>query len=194
MNPNVAMGLSPTQYQNGAPWTGGGRIYSIDAAYATKLAIGDPVKSSGTADTKGVPGIVRAAAGDALRGVILGLGTGETCLANPANLDVTVRPAAAQTETWYALVADDPMIIFEVQETGGPLAAADVGLNANLSIANATDYISQVQLDATSKAATATLQVKLLGLVRRVDNSFGAYAKWLVKINNHELAAGTAGV
>jgi hypothetical protein len=36
--------------------------------------------------------------------------------------------------------------------------------------------------------------VKILGLARRQDNAYGPYAKWLVKINNHELSAGTAGV
>jgi hypothetical protein len=49
-------------------------------------------------------------------------------------------------------------------------------------------------LDAADKADTATLQVKLLGLSRRIDNAFGEYAKWLVLINNHELRAGTTGV
>ena len=44
--------------------------------------------------------------------------------------------------------------------------------------------------DATP-AATATLQLKLMGLVRRQQNAFGAYAKHLVKINVHELGTGT---
>lgn len=194
-NANRAAGLAPVQYLNGAPWNGQARIYSIAAAYATKLAIGDPVISSGTSDSRGVPGIVRAADTGAIRGVIVGLGAlNQTAMANPQNLDQTIRPGAAQATTWYAMVVDDPNVVFEVQEGGTPLAAADVGLNTNLTITDANNFLSQVVLDNADKAGTATLQVKLLGLVQRVDNEFGQYAKWLVKINNHELAAGTAGV
>jgi hypothetical protein len=42
-------------------------------------------------------------------------------------------------------------------------------------------------------AVTATLQLKLMGLSRKPagTNVFGAYAKWLVQINVHELAHGT---
>ena len=195
-NTNRPSGLSPVQYLNGSPWSGQARIYSIAAAYATKLAIGDPVASSGTSDTNGVPGIVRAADTGAIRGVIVGLGVGESLIANPANLDQTIRPGAAQATTWYAMVVDDPNVVFEIQEGGTPMAAADVGLNTNLTIVDANNYISQVVLDNADKAVGATLQVKLLGLARYPagTNSFGLYAKWLVKINNHELAAGTAGV
>ncbi len=194
-NANRPAGLAPVQYLNGSPWNGQARIYSIAAAYATKLAIGDPVASSGTADSNGVPGIIRSADTGAIRGVIVGLGAvNETMLANPGNLDSTIRPATAQSTVWYAAVVDDPNVIFEVQEGGTPMTAADVGLNTNLTITDANNFISQVVLDNADKAVTSTLQVKLLGLVRTVDNSFGQYAKWLVKINNHELAAGTTGV
>lgn len=194
-NANRAAGLAPVQYLNGAPWNGQARIYSIAAGYTTKLAIGDPVASSGTSDNAGVPGIVRAADTGAIRGVIVGLGAlNQTAMANPQNLDQTIRPGAAQATTWYAMVVDDPMVIFEVQEGGPVLGAADVGLNTNLTVVDANNFLSQVVLDNADKAVTATLQVKLLGLVQRIDNEFGAFAKWLVTINNHELSAGTTGV
>lgn len=193
-NVNRPSGLSPVKSINGAPWNGQANIYSIAAAYTTKLAIGDPVISSGTADSNGIPGIVRAADTGAIRGVIVGLGTKESLMANPSNLDITYRPAAAQSTDWYAMVVDDPFTIFEIQEGGTALAAADVGLNTNLTITNANDFVSQVVLDNADKGTTASLQVKLLGLARRADNAFGTYAKWLVLINNHELRAGTDGV
>lgn len=194
-NANRAAGLAPVQYLNGAPWSGQARVYAIAPAYATKLAIGDPVISAGSADPRGVPTIARAADTGAIRGVIVGLGAlNQTAMANPQNLDQTFRPGAAQSGYWYAMVVDDPNVVFEVQEGGAVLAAADVGLNTNLTITDANNFLSQVVLDNADKATTATLQVKLLGLVQRVDNEFGQYAKWLVKINNHELAAGTAGV
>lgn len=197
-NANRPGGLSPVKHLITGAFNGQGNIYSIAAGSTSGFAIGDPVASSGTADANGVPGIVLATAGtgNAIRGIILGLGTSESGIFNPDNLNSTVRPAAAQSTAWYAIVADDPNLIFEVQEigTGTPLAATDVGSNANLVAGANNGYQSGWQLDNTGLATTSTLQVRLLGLSRRSNNAFGQYAKWLVKINNHELAAGTAGV
>ncbi len=116
-------------------------------------------------------------------------------MADPSNLNTTVVPAT-KTQNYYALVVDDPSVIFEVQEigTGTALTAAEVGLNANLASGANNGYASGWLLDNSGEGGGSTLQVRLLGLARRQDNAFGAYAKWLVKINNHELAAGTAGV
>ena len=195
-NANRPSGFSPVQYLNGSPWSGQARIYSIAAAYTTALYIGDPVKSSGTSDANGVPGIILGATTGALRGVIVGLGSAEGLIANPKNLDITYRPAAAQSTDWYAMVVDDPQVLFEIQENanGTALAAADIGLNTISVSGTGSGYVSGWMLasatDATP-AATATLQLKLMGLVRRQQNAFGAYAKHLVKINVHELGTGT---
>ena len=195
-NANRPSGFSPVQYLNGSPWNGQARIYSIAAAYATALYIGDPVKSSGTADANGVPGIILGATTGALRGVIVGLGSAEGLIANPKNLDITYRPAAAQATDWYAMVVDDPQVLFEVQENanGTALAATEIGLNTISVSGTGNGFLSGWMLasatDATP-AATATLQLKLMGLVRRQQNAFGAYAKHLVKINVHELGTGT---
>ena len=195
-NANRPSGFSPVQYLNGSPWNGQARIYSIAAAYATALYIGDPVKSSGTADANGVPGIVLGATTGALRGVIVGLGSAEGLIANPKNLDITYRPAAAQSTDWYAMVVDDPDVLFEVQEhaNGTALAATEIGLNTISVIGTGSGFVSGWEVasatDATP-ATTATLQLKLMGLVRRQQNAFGAYAKHLVKINVHELGTGT---
>lgn len=195
-NANRPSGFSPVQYLNGSPWNGQARIYSIAAAYTTALYIGDPVKSSGTADANGVPGIVLGATTGALRGVIVGLGSAEGLIANPKNLDITYRPAAAQATDWYAMVVDDPQVLFEVQENanGTALAATEIGLNTISVSGTGSGFVSGWMLasatDATP-ATTATLQLRLMGLVRRQQNAFGAYAKHLVKINVHELGTGT---
>lgn len=196
-NANRPTGLSPVKYLNGAPWSGQANVYSIATDYAVALYIGDPVISSGTADVNGVPGVALAAATGAIRGVIVGLGsTYEECIGNINNPNITYRPAATQTTTWYAMVVDDPNVVFAVQEigTGTYLTATEVGLNANLSLAAGNGYVSGWMLDNSGEGTTSTIQVRLLGLVRTIDNAFGQYAKWLVKINNHELAAGTSGV
>lgn len=195
-NANRPSGFSPVQYLNGSPWNGQARIYSIAAAYATALYIGDPVKSSGTADANGVPGIVLGATTGALRGVIVGLGSAEGLIANPKNLDITYRPAAAQATDWYAMVVDNPDVLLEVQEhaNGTALAATEIGLNTISVSGTGSGFVSGWMLasatDATP-ATTATLQLRLMGLVRRQQNAFGAYAKHLVKINVHELGTGT---
>jgi len=196
-NANKPMGLSPVQYLSGAPWSGQARTYYIASTDVNAFAIGDPVASSGSADANGVPGITLATAGtgNPLRGVIVGLGTKESLMADPNNLNTTVAPAT-KTQDYYALVVDDPNVIFEVQEigTGTYLTAAAVGLNANLASGANNGYASGWLVDNAGEGTGATIQVRLLGLVRRQGNAFGQYAKWLVKINNHELSAGTDGI
>lgn len=194
-NSNRPSGFAPVSYINGAPWNGQARRYSIAAAYGTALYIGDPVISSGTADGNGVPGIAIGATTGGLRGVIVGLGTSEGVLVNPNNLNQIYRPAS-DPAVWYAAVADDPNIIFEVQEesNGTQLAAVDVGLNTISKSGTGNGFISGWMIPSSTgatPAVTATLQLKLLGLARRMDNAFGAYAKWLVQINVHELSHGT---
>lgn len=197
-NANTPNGLAPVKYMSGAAYTGGGTVYSIAASYATALYIGDPVISSGTADSNGIPGITLAAATGAIRGVIVAIGQDPNFYANPGSLDTTYRPAAAQSTVWYALVVDDPNTIFQVQEvgTGTPLDATAVGLNTNLVLGSGNGFVSGWTLDNASEGTTSTLQVRLLGLARTapIANAFGQYAKWWVKINNHELSAGTSGV
>jgi len=195
-NANRPSGFTPVQYLNGAPWNGQARIYAIAAAYATALYIGDPVITAGSADANGVPTIALAAAAGGVRGVIVGLGTAEGLMANPANLDITYRPGAAQSKVWYAMVADDPNIVFEVQENanGTALTAAEIGLNTISILSAGNGYVSGWMIASTTDATaavTATLQVKLLGLSRKLNNTFGAYAKHLVQFNVHELSHGT---
>lgn len=195
-NANRPSGFSPSQYLNGSPWNGQARLYSIAAAYATALYVGDPVISSGTADANGVPGIILGATTGALRGVIAGIGNSEGLIANIVNPNIAYRPAAAQSTVWYAMVVDDPNVLFEVQEesNGTQIAATEIGFNTISKSGTGNGYLSGWMIPSATgaaPAATATLQLRLMGLVRRLDNAFGAYAKHLVKINVHELGTGT---
>jgi hypothetical protein len=197
-NVNRPSGFTPLYYLNGSPWNGQARTYSIDANYGTALYIGDPVISGGGADSNGVPNIAIGATTGALRGVIVGLGTSEMISVNPLNLNITYRPAS-DPNIWYAKVVDDPNVIFGIQEHGAAgntqLTAAEVGLNQiGYSGTAGNGYLSGWQLGNTTDGTantTATLQLRLMGLQRVPNNAFGAYAKWLVKINVHELGTGT---
>ena len=201
-NANKPMGLSPVQYLNGSSWNGQARLYSIAYNYGTAIYIGDPVVPSGTADGNGIMGITLATAGDAnpVLGSVVGIGRYVDLIANPNNLNITYFPASGDgvNSPWYALVADDPNIIFEAQDigTGTALAAADIGLNINLKSGTGNGYVSGWGIDDGSKGTNATYQCKLMGLVRSQDNAFGQYAKFYVKLNNHfyGTGSGSAGI
>lgn len=195
-NANTPFGLKPHSYLNGAPWNGQTRMYCIPSSDGNAYAIGDPVELAGGADAKGVPTVVLMTPGSGMTGVIVAAGGTKygANLGDPTNLNTTVIPAT-KTKDYYVLVVDDPNVLFLVQEigTGTALAAADVGLNANLVAGTNNGYVSGWLLTNTTEATTATLDVQLLGLAQLPDNAFGAYAKWLVRMNNHSFNAGVAG-
>lgn len=202
-NSNRPAGLSPVQYLNGSPWNGQGREYFISSSDTNAYAIGDPVDLAGSADAFGVPSITLATAGNnsganKILGAIVSAGGIQRGgpYANPGNLNTTVVPASKAGVGYYVLVADDPNIIFEMQEggTATALAAAQVGLNIDLSSGANSGYLSGWQLDNAVTSTSANFQMNLFGLIQKSDNAFGAYAKWLVKINLHRRAASVSGV
>lgn len=190
-------GLSPVRYLNGSPYNGAGTLYHVDSTDGTVIAVGDPVKSSGSAHTNGIAGVTLGTAGSPLRGVVVAIGavSGESVYLDPAAPGVRVIPAT-KTQDYYVLVVDDPNVIFEVQEVSGGTAftAAEVGLNANLVAGTNNGYVSGWEVNNSGEAVTATLNVRLLGLAQRPDNAFGEHAKWLVLINDHELRVGSLGL
>lgn len=198
-NADKPSGLSPVRYLNGAPWNGGGNVYCIpDSDDTNAYAIGDPVVLAGGADANGVPTITLASAGtgNSVLGAIVS-GAGSSVFGGtygvPAESPIVIP--ATKTRNYYVLVADDPNIIFEIQEVSGgtALTAAEVGLNANLVSGTNNGYVSGWEVNNSGETTTATLQLKLLGLAQRSDNAFGEHAKWLVLINNHCYRIGQAG-
>lgn len=191
-NANRPSGLSPVQYLNGTPWNGGCRTYVIlNTEDTNAYAIGDPVKLASGADAAGIPSVVLYAAGGGVDapcvGVIVGVnGSVYGGAFGVPSTDPIVIPAT-KTKDYYVLVCDDPNVIFEVQEigTGTYLAAADVGLNADLVAGTNNGYVSGWMLTNSTEAVTATLDCKILQLAPRADNAIGQYAKWWVTINNH---------
>jgi len=198
-NTSKPAGLTPVRYLNGADWTGVGNIYFISSADGSAFYPGDLVKLSGTGDTtRGIPGISKSAAGDVSVGVLVAVGVNPDGgpYIDPNNLTLTNAPAT-KTQNYYALVVDDPNVIFEIEEisTGTALDATAIGLNANISVATPGTggrYSASV-VDNGTEATTATLNLKLLGLARKSDNAFGYAAKWLVLVNSHSYRVGTTG-
>lgn len=187
-NANIATGLTPRRYRNGAPWTGAARTYHVPASNTTALFVGDPVIITGTGDSMGYPDVGIATAGGRVTGVVVGF--------RPTAPFSPNRSLPAGQEG-YVIVADDPTLLFEVQDNGN-LPVTSIGLNANLVAAagNAFTGWSSWQLDAATAATTATLQVRIIELQHRADVEPGANQKWLVALNQttETPAAGSTGV
>jgi len=203
-NTNKPTGFSPVKYLNGANWTGQVNVYYIAAADTNAYYIGDPVALTGTGDSRGFPGITIATANAAMLGVVVAIGTnpGVGPYINPNDPTKTFRPSGAQSVGYYAAIADDPNIILEAQEGGaGPvLTATSVTKNVNLLAASPPTgvLVSAYTFNDATVATTSTFNFQLLGLVQRYDNgalnTYGANAKWLLRMNNHHFKAGTTGV
>src|SRR4051812_12623874 len=121
-NQNQPSGLAPVRYLGGSAWNGAANQYCILAADTNAFFVGDRVTTIGNAgaDANGIPAVTLAAPGTAARGVIVAVGTfgpGGPPV-NPNNLNAVSRPTGAQTVNYYALVVDDPDVLFEVQEAG----------------------------------------------------------------------------
>ena len=190
-NTDTPFGLKPVRYLSGAPYNGAANIYSTAAGDATAIYIGDPVIISGTAQT--IDGAIyqdvdQAATGDVIVGVVVGV--------LPDTRDSLIYRAASTQR--LLVVCDDPNVVFEIQEVSGgtPLAANDMGMNANFVVAagSATSGRSGVELNNATEATTNTLDLQICGFVNRPDNEIGEHAKWLVRINRHQFANQVAGI
>jgi hypothetical protein len=188
-NPSIPNGAVPVRTLTG-PYTGSTNAYSTLSSDGTLLGIGDFVKLSGTAQLIGdvtYTDVARAATGDVILGVVTSV--------VPATRDSTVYRAASTTT--IVNVADDPQLLFEMQESaaGTAFTANDIGLNANFVVANAstTTGLSATTLDNSTEAVTNTLDLKIIGLANKPNNAVGESAKWIVKINRHQYANQVAG-
>ena len=192
-NGNAATGLTPRRYRNGSPWMGVARHYFLPATDATPLFIGDPVVMVPGVDPNGFPSVTRSAPGGRITGVVVGFRPSPTIIASGYRTASTPE---------YAIVVDDPEVLFEVQESaatdGAALTPAAMGKNVNLATGAGSPAGKQsgFTIDSASASAAGTGQLRVVEFQRRADNAFGAYAKWLVAINQptETGAAGSAGV
>lgn len=197
-NVSKPAGLSPVRYLNGAAYNGQARTYYIPSTDTVAYTIGDPVDLAGSADTKGVPSVVKVTvgAGNPSIGPIVAAGEQYDVIGNINTPNSIIIPAT-KTRDYYVMVADDPNLLFQIQEGGTqttPLAAANVSQNTDLASGANNGYLSGWVLDNAATTTGSTAQLKLMQLSQVSNNAFGAYAKWLVMINNHRYRPGTAGV
>lgn len=189
-NADTPFGLRPVRSISGAPYNGAANVYCTASGNATAIYIGDPVKLAGTSQVvngQTLADVAQCATGDVVLGVVVGV------LPDTAN-SLTYRAASTVRRL---LIATDTDLLYEIQEVSGgtPLAAADIGLNANFVVAagSTTTGYSGVELNNSGEAGTNTLDLQIVGLVNRDDNAVGENAKWLVRVNRHQFANQVAG-
>lgn len=168
--------------------------YNILSTYNTSIFAGDPVKLSGTADTKGRPGIQLATLSDNPNNVV---GT----FAGVQYYDPTIQKTmfiqkwtAGQTYTGdcIAFVYDHEDTIFSVQGNA-TIAATDVGNDADWATGTggSTTLQSGYTLDASSIGTGTGLQI--LGLDPAGSGSFDAFPNILVLFREHQKRGNAAG-
>jgi hypothetical protein len=197
-NTNAPFGLRPVRFANGRPYNGSFNLYFATGATGA-IYIGDPVIINGTSNTAAVQGneagtlpgvqIALEGANDPITGICVGV------------LPLTRESTSyrANSTDRIICVADDPDLIFQVQQdAGGAIATTDVGLMVVLGTGSggSTAYgkSSWVISAVTAPASTAGHQLMLERLAPLPGNEIGDYAVWEVMINNHQRAnVGDAG-
>lgn len=195
-NTNAPNGLVPINSVIGSSNSQQTNSYPITATYASTMFTGDLVTLS-TAAT-----VIRASATTPALGVLA-----QVQYLPASNNSGIVQfpywpgaPTLATGSTPVALVYDDPMMQFTIQETastatgtGTPLTQAAVGWNANIvyTAGSTLTGISAVSLDNTTVTASTAQNLKIVGLDPHVGNALGAAANWIVQINNHIYKAGS---
>lgn len=164
--------------------------FEVAATHATRLAIGDLVRITGESNpSTGVPQVDAPTAGQSVTGVVSGI------VPNFLTENLTDTGLAAST-LGAVLVQTDPRAEYEVDVVNGPLVAANVGLNATFVPTAATNTAGYTQsnmvLNATGVAATATLPFRIVRLVVGSDGVLGSRA--IVRLNETTMIAGATGV
>jgi hypothetical protein len=191
-NSDAPSGLNPVRYLSGAPYNGAANKYYVPSSDNTAIYIGGLVRLSGSADANGVPAVTgNVSTGNPVVGVCVGV--------VPVTADSTIYRAAS-TER-YIWVADDPNLVFEVQEDsdGGALAATAAGGTATLigfTSGSTVTGLSAIEIDSSGLSETSDTDddVRIIGLVQREDNAIGTNAKWLVRLNVHQYVNAAIGV
>jgi hypothetical protein len=201
-------GLRPIFTTGGVPFEGNVNVYFQPASDATATAVGDIVKLVATSVAPStqqtnlyypvayLPTVTRiTAVGDVPVGVVVGM------LADPANLQYANYRLASTDR--YLLVADSPLTEFEAEFNGAYTYNTAVGLNVSPKIGAITTVtnvaLSNMEIDGTTLATTATLMFRVKRYIQRIDNQVDttspATAKIVVQFNNHQyLLANTTGV
>ena len=190
-NNDAAFGLRPVRMIGGSYDSNGQseyRITTATAAYTTKIYQGDIVTQ---ATTGVVTRIARADSGSATSDIIVGVFNG--CFyTDPTTSTPTWSnywPGNAATDA-VGFFIDDPMVVFEIQADAA-FPVTDLWGNFDIvdqsTVGDTTSGRSNVELDVTTGATTATLPMKALNISGDPENSdpSSANTNVYVVIQNH---------
>jgi len=186
-NIDKAFGLRPIGNLSG---TGSQKQYGYEIAdnQAGTIFQGDLVALSAGFITRFLPATHTAAVGVFNGCEYTDPTTGKPTFSNfyPGSVNITTGKISAN-------VIDDPSQLFLVQVDAG-FVAADVGKNADVigTGGSTTTGVSTMELNSSTLAVTAALNLKVVGLYNVPGNDFGTNAVVVVKINEH--VYGSAGV
>lgn len=190
-NADTPFGLRPVRYVSGAPYNGAVNRYFMPSTDSNgPNYVGQLVKPAGSADGDGVMTVSgNVTTGDAVLGPI-----------------VSVEPVTRESPVYraddtarYVFVADDPGLLFEVQDDAAATpTAAIVGNVADLTgltsgSTTTGQSATEISMASISAAGDGTEDVIIVGLAQRPDNAIGNNAKWLVRLNNHFFTDASAG-
>ena len=192
-NNDAAFGCRPVRMMGGGAYTGGESRYRIASGATTPIYQGDLV----TQLTAGVIGRHAASGTVPIVGVFNGVSytdptTGEQVFKN-------YYPGSISASDIIASVIDDPDVVFEVQ-ADDTFPVADLFGNFDIvdgsPVGDTKSGRSNLELDVTTGATTATLPLKAIDISEDPDNSDVASANTnvLCVIQNHIMGQKGAGL
>ena len=173
----------------------------LHSGNGTATFVGDAVKLEDRASIKIDGGpyalpVCQAAATDPIFGVIMGINQ-----VIPSGMDLGRRHRPASTSMYCFVKPAHPLDVYRIQadDDTETLGLGSLGSNADLIVGSGstTTGLSGMELDSNTAAATAGLQLKIVGFVDRPSNAPGvAQQDVLVTINQNQAFndAGVAGV
>ena len=180
-------GLKPINLIGGQVFAGSTRNMKIASGYATNIFYGDVVKlvSDGTVEKD--TGTTTVAA-NGVAGVFLGC-----TYTNPSTKQPVWSqywPASTVASDAYAIVADDPDVLFKVAAVSGTTVVAFYGqtvIGNNVSLVqnagSTTTGDSAVAIDGTSAATTVSLPIRIIAGVPDTANAAGEFCEFICKWN-----------
>ena len=115
----------------------------------------------------------------------------------PGSINVTSAGSISGSTNIDAYIYDDPYMLFEAQ-CDGTIAKTDIGKNTDtvLTAGSTVNGLSKNEIDDSTEATTAGLQVKIIGITKDPENddASSANANWYVMFNEHvKLGTGITG-
>ena len=197
-NIDAAFGLRPIGKVGSGVQNMGTTMYTIEDNYNTAIFKGDHVLQSGGYVIKGT------ASGATILGVFNGCfyidpTSKKPTYSNyyPGSINVTSAGSISGSTNIDAYIYDDPYMLFEAQ-CDGTIAKTDIGKNTDtvLTAGSTVNGLSKNEIDDSTEATTAGLQVKIIGITKDPENddASSANANWYVMWNEHvKLGTGITG-